>query len=157
MRTAHAEERLFIHVWFIQHNTWCVVELINHPVQTVLHRSCVTKFLLMHVFMCLAPGYREIVTQSLPQISVLDGLDPLGNSSDQGLVSPCDVPTLENYVDLLLSSDTSHNEVVILFICFYFCQHSSTFVSAYRYTGTQNDAITTISQGHDTGKYELHP
>lgn len=70
----------------------------------------------MYVFMCHAPGYREIVTQSLPQISVLDGLDPLGNSSDQGLVSPCDVPALENYVDLLLSSDTSHNEVVILFI-----------------------------------------
>lgn len=57
-------------------------------------------------------GYREIVLQSLPQISSLDGLDRLGNQSYQGLGSPCDIPGLEDYVDLLLSSDTSHNEVV---------------------------------------------
>lgn len=63
--------------------------------------------------MSLLPGYREIVMQSLPQISALDDLDRLGNPSHQGLVSPCDVPGLEDYVDLLLSSDTSHTEAVI--------------------------------------------
>lgn len=51
--------------------------------------------------------------QSLPQISVLDDLHRLGKPSHQGLVSPCDVPGLEDYLDLLLSSDTSHNEAVI--------------------------------------------
>ncbi|XP_054481090.1 leucine-rich repeat and coiled-coil domain-containing protein 1 [Anoplopoma fimbria] len=61
---------------------------------------------------CRAPGYREIVTQSLPQISSLDGLDRLGNPSHLGPGSPCDIPGLEDYVDLLLSSDTSHNEAV---------------------------------------------
>uniref|UniRef100_UPI0037E80C08 leucine-rich repeat and coiled-coil domain-containing protein 1 n=1 Tax=Semicossyphus pulcher TaxID=241346 RepID=UPI0037E80C08 len=61
---------------------------------------------------CRSPGYREIVMQSLPQISALDGLDRLGNLSHLGLGSPCDIPGLEDYVDLLLSSDTSHNEVV---------------------------------------------
>lgn len=50
--------------------------------------------------------------QSLPQISALDDLERLGNPS-QRLVSPCDVPGLEDYVDLLLSSDTSHTEAVI--------------------------------------------
>ncbi|XP_074507839.1 leucine-rich repeat and coiled-coil domain-containing protein 1 isoform X2 [Sebastes fasciatus] len=59
---------------------------------------------------CRSPGYREIVMQSLPQISTLDGLDRLGNPSHLGLGSPCDIPGLEDYVDLLLSSDTSHNE-----------------------------------------------
>ncbi|GLD73605.1 leucine-rich repeat and coiled-coil domain-containing protein 1 isoform X1 [Lates japonicus] len=59
---------------------------------------------------CRSPGYREIVMQSLPQISVLDGMDRLGNPSHQGLGSPCDIPGLEDYLDLLLSSDTSHNE-----------------------------------------------
>lgn len=59
-------------------------------------------------------GYRDIVIQSLPQISVLDGLDRLGNLSHHGLSSPCDIPGLENYVDLLLSSDTSHSEIVIV-------------------------------------------
>uniref|UniRef100_A0A3P8TZU6 Leucine-rich repeat and coiled-coil domain-containing protein 1 n=1 Tax=Amphiprion percula TaxID=161767 RepID=A0A3P8TZU6_AMPPE len=62
--------------------------------------------------LCMSPGYREIVMQSLPQITVLDGLDQLGNPSPPSLGSPCDVPGLEDYVDLLLSSDTSHNEVV---------------------------------------------
>ncbi|XP_070775430.1 leucine-rich repeat and coiled-coil domain-containing protein 1 [Enoplosus armatus] len=61
---------------------------------------------------CRSPGYREIVMQSLPQISVLDGMDRLGNPSHGGLGSPCDIPGLEDYVDLLLSSDTSHNEAV---------------------------------------------
>nr|XP_020490923.1 leucine-rich repeat and coiled-coil domain-containing protein 1 [Labrus bergylta] len=59
---------------------------------------------------CRSSGYREIVMQSLPQISALDGLDRLGNPSHQGLGSPCDIPGLEDYVDLLLSSDTSNNE-----------------------------------------------
>ncbi|XP_049453451.1 leucine-rich repeat and coiled-coil domain-containing protein 1 [Epinephelus fuscoguttatus] len=62
--------------------------------------------------LCRSPGYREIVIQSLPQISALDGLDRLGNPTHQGLSSPCDIPGLEKYVDLLLSSDTSHNEAV---------------------------------------------
>ncbi|XP_034559351.1 leucine-rich repeat and coiled-coil domain-containing protein 1 [Notolabrus celidotus] len=61
---------------------------------------------------CRSTGYREIVMQSLPQISTLDCLDRLGNLSYQGLGSPCDIPGLEDYVDLLLSSDTSHNEAV---------------------------------------------
>jgi len=65
-----------------------------------------------NVCVCLAAGYREIVIQSLPQISALDGLDRLGNPSHLGPGSPCDIPGLEDYVDLLLSSDTSPNEVV---------------------------------------------
>lgn len=51
--------------------------------------------------------------QSLPQISVLDGLNRLGNPSSQSLGSLCDIPGLEDYVDLLLSSDASHSEAVI--------------------------------------------
>lgn len=69
--------------------------------------------------MFLLPGYREIVMQSLPQISALDDLDRLGNPSHQGLMSPCDVPGLEDYMDLLLSSDTSHTEAVIFIYTFY--------------------------------------
>nr|XP_019957713.1 PREDICTED: leucine-rich repeat and coiled-coil domain-containing protein 1 [Paralichthys olivaceus] len=59
---------------------------------------------------CHVAGYREIIMQSLPQISVLDGLDLQGNPVDLDPGSPCDIPGLEDYVDLLLSSDTSHNE-----------------------------------------------
>ncbi|KAK2895853.1 leucine-rich repeat and coiled-coil domain-containing protein 1 isoform X1 [Channa argus] len=61
---------------------------------------------------CSSTGFREIVMQSLPQISVLDGLDRLGTPSHLGLGSPCDIPGLEDYVDLLLSSDASHSELV---------------------------------------------
>uniref|UniRef100_A0A3Q3EDT7 Leucine rich repeat and coiled-coil centrosomal protein 1 n=1 Tax=Kryptolebias marmoratus TaxID=37003 RepID=A0A3Q3EDT7_KRYMA len=58
------------------------------------------------------PVYWEIVMESLPQISVLDGLDRLRQPSSPGLSSLCDIPGLEDYVDFLISSDTSHNEVV---------------------------------------------
>lgn len=71
--------------------------------------------LQMHacVYGWIAAGYRELVMQALPQISVLDGLDRLGDPSYPSLVSPCDIPGLEDYVDLLQSSDTSRNEAVI--------------------------------------------
>lgn len=66
----------------------------------------------------IAAGYRELVMQALPQISVLDGLDRLGDPSYPNLVSPCDIPGLEDYVDLLQSSDTSRNEAVISLLFF---------------------------------------
>ncbi|CAK6957674.1 leucine-rich repeat and coiled-coil domain-containing protein 1 [Scomber scombrus] len=62
---------------------------------------------------CRSPGYREIVMQSLPQITVLDGVDRLGNPLHSGINSPLDIPGLEDYVDLLLSSDASRNEAVV--------------------------------------------
>uniref|UniRef100_A0AAQ5ZX00 Leucine-rich repeat and coiled-coil domain-containing protein 1 n=1 Tax=Amphiprion ocellaris TaxID=80972 RepID=A0AAQ5ZX00_AMPOC len=37
--------------------------------------------------LCMSPGYREIVMQSLPQITVLDGLDQLGNPSPPSLAA----------------------------------------------------------------------
>lgn len=58
---------------------------------------------------CRSPGYREIVIQSLPQISVLDGLDQFGNPR-QPRVHKHDIPGLDDLVDLLPSSDTSHHE-----------------------------------------------
>ncbi|KAJ0058933.1 hypothetical protein NL108_001174 [Boleophthalmus pectinirostris] len=61
--------------------------------------------------LCTSPGYREIVFQSLPQIYVLDGLDHLGNPREPR-VHKRDIPGLEDYVDLFLSSDTSHHEAV---------------------------------------------
>uniref|UniRef100_A0A673AFW3 Leucine-rich repeat and coiled-coil domain-containing protein 1 n=1 Tax=Sphaeramia orbicularis TaxID=375764 RepID=A0A673AFW3_9TELE len=62
---------------------------------------------------CRSPGYREIVIQSLPQISVLDGLDRLGNPSHLSIDKLELLPGLEDYVDLLFSSDTSQHDVVI--------------------------------------------
>uniref|UniRef100_A0A4W5PDI7 Leucine-rich repeat and coiled-coil domain-containing protein 1 n=1 Tax=Hucho hucho TaxID=62062 RepID=A0A4W5PDI7_9TELE len=60
---------------------------------------------------CSSPGYREIVLQSLPQVSSLDGLDRLGNPAPPGEDSPINIPGLEDYVDFLLSSDTSAKEL----------------------------------------------
>ncbi|MEQ2158567.1 hypothetical protein GOODEAATRI_013595 [Goodea atripinnis] len=61
---------------------------------------------------CSAPGYWEIVMESLPQISVLDGLDRLRHPSSPGISSLCDIPCLEDYADFLVSSDASHSEAV---------------------------------------------
>ncbi|KAM9789409.1 leucine-rich repeat and coiled-coil domain-containing protein 1 [Neosynchiropus ocellatus] len=61
--------------------------------------------------LCKSPGYRNMIFQSLPQISYLDGLDQQGSPLHTDADSPCDVPGLENYMDLLLSSDTSLNEM----------------------------------------------
>uniref|UniRef100_A0A6D2Y0X5 Leucine-rich repeat and coiled-coil domain-containing protein 1 n=1 Tax=Takifugu rubripes TaxID=31033 RepID=A0A6D2Y0X5_TAKRU len=92
---------------------------------------------------CRLSGYREIVMQSLPQISALDDLDRLGNPSHQGLLSPCDVPGLDDYVDLLLSSDTSHTEVVFFIYCF-LSNHFNLF-SSYLHFNTVFSSLPGIS------------
>ncbi|XP_054625434.1 leucine-rich repeat and coiled-coil domain-containing protein 1 [Dunckerocampus dactyliophorus] len=55
--------------------------------------------------LCRSPGYREVIMRSLPQVLALDGLDWLGNPTPSQADSLCDIPGLENYMDLLLSSD----------------------------------------------------
>ncbi|KAM6948379.1 leucine-rich repeat and coiled-coil domain-containing protein 1 [Aplochiton taeniatus] len=61
--------------------------------------------------LCNLPGYREMVFQLLPQVSILDGLDQLGHPPPLGEDSSIDIPGLEDYVEFLLSSDTSANEL----------------------------------------------
>uniref|UniRef100_A0A8C6LBF5 Leucine-rich repeat and coiled-coil domain-containing protein 1 n=1 Tax=Nothobranchius furzeri TaxID=105023 RepID=A0A8C6LBF5_NOTFU len=64
---------------------------------------------------CSSPGYWDVVMESLPQISVLDRLDRLRHPPSPGISSLCDIPGgLEDYVEFLLSSDTSHSEAVNL-------------------------------------------
>uniref|UniRef100_A0A671L361 Leucine-rich repeat and coiled-coil domain-containing protein 1 n=1 Tax=Sinocyclocheilus anshuiensis TaxID=1608454 RepID=A0A671L361_9TELE len=59
---------------------------------------------------CSLPGYREMVLQSLHQVTTLDGVDRIGNPSPLAEDSPMDVPGLEDFLEFLISSDTSVNE-----------------------------------------------
>ncbi|XP_068504807.1 leucine-rich repeat and coiled-coil domain-containing protein 1 isoform X2 [Syngnathus scovelli] len=87
---------------------------IEHLLQCLLGLQGLREVFLSHGGkgnpLCMKPGYREMVMQSLPQVSFLDGLDRLGQPSYSPTDSPCDIPGLENYVDLLLLSDASNNE-----------------------------------------------
>ncbi|KAK2900884.1 hypothetical protein Q8A67_008999 [Cirrhinus molitorella] len=58
---------------------------------------------------CSLPGYREMVLQSLHQVTTLDGVDRLGNASPLAEDSPMDVPGLEDFLEFLISSDASVN------------------------------------------------
>uniref|UniRef100_A0A673L4T5 Leucine-rich repeat and coiled-coil domain-containing protein 1 n=1 Tax=Sinocyclocheilus rhinocerous TaxID=307959 RepID=A0A673L4T5_9TELE len=58
---------------------------------------------------CSLPGYREMVLQSLHQVTTLDGVDRLGNASPLAEDSPMDVPGLEDFLEFLISSDASIN------------------------------------------------
>ncbi|XP_071511162.1 leucine-rich repeat and coiled-coil domain-containing protein 1-like [Diadema antillarum] len=57
---------------------------------------------------CRLPGYRAALLNSVPQLVSLDGLDRTGMpaQSEDGL---SDVPGLEQYLDILLSSDIASN------------------------------------------------
>ncbi|XP_018614278.1 leucine-rich repeat and coiled-coil domain-containing protein 1 [Scleropages formosus] len=62
---------------------------------------------------CDTPGYREIILQSLPQLSALDGMDRHGNrvySSDENAL---DILGLEDFADFLLSDVSVNNEKVL--------------------------------------------
>ncbi|TSK82158.1 Leucine-rich repeat and coiled-coil domain-containing protein 1 [Bagarius yarrelli] len=54
-------------------------------------------------------GYRDMVLQTLQQISALDGEDRLGNRIPPEVESPVDVPGLEDFLEFLVSTDTSVN------------------------------------------------
>ncbi|XP_058608321.1 leucine-rich repeat and coiled-coil domain-containing protein 1 [Onychostoma macrolepis] len=58
---------------------------------------------------CSLPGYREMVLQSLHQVTTLDGVDRIGNPSSLAEDSPMDVPGLEDFLEFLISSDASVN------------------------------------------------
>ncbi|XP_061695152.1 leucine-rich repeat and coiled-coil domain-containing protein 1 isoform X2 [Syngnathoides biaculeatus] len=96
------------------------LDSVEHLLQCLLGLQGLREVLLSHGGkgnpLCATPGvrfvegYRDVVMQSLSQVSILDGLDRLGQPSCSLTDSPCDIPGLENYVDLLLLSDTNHNE-----------------------------------------------
>jgi len=48
-----------------------------------------------------------MVLQSLHQVTTLDGVDRLGNTAPLAEDSPMDVPGLEDFLEFLISSDTS--------------------------------------------------
>ncbi|XP_026791598.3 leucine-rich repeat and coiled-coil domain-containing protein 1 isoform X1 [Pangasianodon hypophthalmus] len=56
---------------------------------------------------CRLPGYRDKVLQPLQQISTLDGEDRLGKATAPGDESPMDIPGLEDFLEFLISTDTS--------------------------------------------------
>ncbi|MCI4377661.1 hypothetical protein PGIGA_G00206060 [Pangasianodon gigas] len=56
---------------------------------------------------CRLPGYRDKVLQPLQQISTLDGEDRLGKPTAPGDESPMDIPGLEDFLEFLISTDTS--------------------------------------------------
>lgn len=62
------------------------------------------------MFSPLLVDYRDMVLQSLHQVTTLDGVDRLGNASHSAEESPMDVPGLEDFLEFLISSDTSVNE-----------------------------------------------
>lgn len=56
---------------------------------------------------CHLPGYREMVLQPLQQISTLDGEDRSGKPTPSRDESPMDIPGLEDFLEFLISTDTS--------------------------------------------------
>ncbi|XP_078396797.1 leucine-rich repeat and coiled-coil domain-containing protein 1 isoform X2 [Cetorhinus maximus] len=58
---------------------------------------------------CQTPGYREIMLQSLTQLTVLDGQRRSGESIHSNEGCPLDLPGLEDYLEYLVSSDSSLN------------------------------------------------
>ncbi|XP_076828286.1 leucine-rich repeat and coiled-coil domain-containing protein 1 [Brachyhypopomus gauderio] len=62
---------------------------------------------------CAVPGYREMVLQSLHQVSTLDGDDRQGNPSNSGNESLMDVPGLEDFLEFLISTGTSVSDVPV--------------------------------------------
>ncbi|GAA6108442.1 leucine-rich repeat and coiled-coil domain-containing protein 1 isoform X2 [Tachysurus ichikawai] len=63
---------------------------------------------------CRLPGYRDMVLQPLQQISTLDGEDSLGNPTSPKDDSLMDIPGLEDFVEFLISTDTSVNVEPVL-------------------------------------------
>ncbi|XP_062897425.1 leucine-rich repeat and coiled-coil domain-containing protein 1 [Mobula hypostoma] len=58
---------------------------------------------------CQTAGYREVILQSLNQLTVLDGIRRSGEFIHESQGAPLDIPGLEDYIEYLVSSDSSLN------------------------------------------------
>ncbi|KAL4648443.1 leucine-rich repeat and coiled-coil domain-containing protein 1 [Arapaima gigas] len=67
---------------------------------------------------CDTPGYREMMLQSLPQLSALDGVDRHGNPVHSGSENALEILGLEDFADFLLS-DTSVSKEKVHFLARY--------------------------------------
>ncbi|XP_035680268.1 leucine-rich repeat and coiled-coil domain-containing protein 1-like [Branchiostoma floridae] len=85
---------------------------INHVVQCLMGCTHLTDLTLMHDGkgnpVCSAPDYRETVLSLVPQVQVLDGRDRGGRPAAREALT--DIPGLEEYLEYLLSSDTTFDE-----------------------------------------------
>ncbi|XP_072461089.1 leucine-rich repeat and coiled-coil domain-containing protein 1 isoform X2 [Notamacropus eugenii] len=59
---------------------------------------------------CDQPGYRGIILQTLPQLTVLDGMNIFGEPVNMVEGNPSDLQCLESLLDSLVSSDSQLNE-----------------------------------------------
>lgn len=78
----------------------------------------------MHVVSYI--GYRQLVLQPLQQICTLDGKDRLGKPTLSGDESPMDVPGMEDFLEFLMSTDTSASAEPV-YIFFLLCKSSRVF------------------------------
>lgn len=58
---------------------------------------------------CQTTGYREIILQSVNQLTVLDGINQSGESLRGSEGAPLDIPGLEDFIEYLVLSDSSVN------------------------------------------------
>ncbi|MBN3283072.1 LRCC1 protein, partial [Polyodon spathula] len=86
---------------------------VNHVLQCLLGLQCLTDLTLDKDGkgnpVCMVPGYREIIMQSIPQLIALDGMNRYGERINSVEESPVDLPGLEEFMEYLVSSDTSVN------------------------------------------------
>ncbi|CAH1270558.1 LRRCC1 [Branchiostoma lanceolatum] len=85
---------------------------INHVVQCLMGCAHLTDLTLMHDGkgnpVCSASDYRETVLSLMPQVQVLDGRDRGGRPAAREALA--DIPGLEEYLEYLVSSDTTFDE-----------------------------------------------
>ncbi|XP_072426412.1 leucine-rich repeat and coiled-coil domain-containing protein 1 [Chiloscyllium punctatum] len=88
----------------------CITNL-NHLLQCTVGLNLLKDLTLMKDGrdnpVCQTPGYREMMLQSLTQLIVLDGLKRSGESIHSNEGVPSDLPGLEDYLEYLVSSESS--------------------------------------------------
>ncbi|GCB72209.1 hypothetical protein scyTo_0001872 [Scyliorhinus torazame] len=109
----------FLHLHGIAHKLSLVdlhsncISNFSHLVQCMVGLSFLTDLILVKDGrdnpVCQTPGYREILLQSLTQLTVLDGRRRSGESIHSSEGWPLDLPGLEDYLEYLVSSDSSLN------------------------------------------------
>ncbi|XP_078073173.1 leucine-rich repeat and coiled-coil domain-containing protein 1 [Mustelus asterias] len=109
----------FLHLHGIGHKLSLVdlhsncISNFSHLLQCLLGLNCLTDLILMKDGrdnpVCQTPGYREILLQSLIHLTALDELKRSGESIHSSEGCPLDLPGLEDYLEYLVSSDSSLN------------------------------------------------
>ncbi|XP_048384912.1 leucine-rich repeat and coiled-coil domain-containing protein 1 [Stegostoma tigrinum] len=155
----------FLHLHGVGHKLSLVdlhsnsISNLNHLLQCMVGLSLLTDLTLMKDGrgnpVCQTPDYREVMLRSLTQLVVLDGLKRSGESTHSNQGVPLDLPALEDYLEYLVSSESSLNMEKVSGVPPVITPRIDQVLAQYRLRSVGTDPVAAMSATDSSSSLEV--